>query len=122
MIDKSNLLKSHGSLYLEFIHKDWLFHKMFYCHLWDFELVYVTSTILSPCTVFYLLHSSLFIYCLAAMYEYLLESGPAYRLRYQLIIWRVDLKTHQFLRPFLSNDHRATTKLIHVGPTKQLPL
>ena len=30
MIDKSSLLKSHGSLYLEFIPKDGLFHKMLY--------------------------------------------------------------------------------------------
>ena len=42
MIDKSSLLKSQGSLYLEFIHKDGLFQKCFYCRLWDFKLVYVT--------------------------------------------------------------------------------
>ena len=39
MIDKSNLLKSQGSLYLEFIPNEGLFHKMF---LWDLKLVDVT--------------------------------------------------------------------------------
>ena len=43
MIDNSSLLKSQGSLYLEFIPKDGLFHKMFYFRLWDFKLVDVTS-------------------------------------------------------------------------------
>ena len=35
MIDKGNLLKSKGSLYLEFIPKDLLFHKML--SLMEFE-------------------------------------------------------------------------------------
>ena len=46
MIDKSSLLKSQGSLYLEFIPEDGLFHKMLN---WDFKLVGVTYTrLLSP--------------------------------------------------------------------------
>ena len=36
MIDKSSLLKSHGSLYLEFIPKDGLFHKMLLLSLMGF--------------------------------------------------------------------------------------
>ena len=36
MIDKSSLLKSHGSLYLEFIPKDGLFHKMLLLPLMGF--------------------------------------------------------------------------------------
>ena len=36
MIDKSSLLKSQGSLYLEFIPKDGLFHKMLLLSLMGF--------------------------------------------------------------------------------------
>ena len=36
MIDKSRLLKSQGSLYLEFISKDGLFHKMLLLSLMGF--------------------------------------------------------------------------------------
>ena len=36
MIDKSSLLKSQGSLYLEFISKDGLFHKMLLLSLMGF--------------------------------------------------------------------------------------
>ena len=36
MIDKSSLLKSQGSLYLEFIPKDELFHKMLLLSLMGF--------------------------------------------------------------------------------------
>ena len=36
MIDKSRLLKSQGSLYLEFIPKDGLFHKMLLLSLMGF--------------------------------------------------------------------------------------
>ena len=36
MIDKSSLLKSQGSLYLEFIPKDGLFHKMLQLSLMGF--------------------------------------------------------------------------------------
>ena len=36
MIDKSSLLKSQGSLYLEFILKDGLFHKMLLLSLMEF--------------------------------------------------------------------------------------
>ena len=45
MIDKGSLLKSQGSLYLEFIPNDGLFTtKCYYCRLWDFKLVDVTYT------------------------------------------------------------------------------
>ena len=37
MIDKSSLLKSQGSLYLEFIPKDGLFHKMLLLSLMGFS-------------------------------------------------------------------------------------
>ena len=36
MIDKSSLLKSQGSLYMEFISKDGLFHKMLLLSLMGF--------------------------------------------------------------------------------------
>ena len=36
MIDKSSLLKCQGSLYLEFIPKDGLFHKMLILSLMEF--------------------------------------------------------------------------------------
>ena len=45
MIDKSCLLKSHGSLYLEFIPKDGLFHKMLLLSLMGFKLVDVTINV-----------------------------------------------------------------------------
>ena len=44
MIDKSSLLKSQGSLYLEFIAKDGLFHKMLLMSLMGFLTVGVTYT------------------------------------------------------------------------------
>ena len=51
-------MKSQGSLYLEFIPKDELFHKMLLnCRLWDFKLVDVTlsyNVILPEFRIFYL--------------------------------------------------------------------
>ena len=44
MIDKSSLLKSQGSLYLKFIPKDGLLHKMLLLSLMNFKLVGVTLT------------------------------------------------------------------------------
>ena len=38
MIDKSSLLRSQGSLYLEFIPKDVLFHKMLLLSLMEFYI------------------------------------------------------------------------------------
>ena len=43
MIDKSSVLKSQGSLYLEFIPEDGLFHKMLLLSLMEFQLVGVSS-------------------------------------------------------------------------------
>ena len=42
MIDTGRLLISQGSLYLKFIPKDGLFHKILLLCLWDFKLVDVT--------------------------------------------------------------------------------
>ena len=57
MIDKSSLLKSQGILYLEFIPKHGLFHKMLLCRICDFKLVGVTLSyyvILPAFRIFYL--------------------------------------------------------------------
>ena len=42
--NKSSLLKSQDSLYLEFIPKYGLFHKCYYCRLWNFKLAGVNLT------------------------------------------------------------------------------
>ena len=104
MIDKSSLLKSQGSLYLEFIPKDGLFHKMLLLSLMGFLTGWcnLEQPVCRCCTAASLaiMVSGLVYYSISLLYNYVVCGHVRY----------------YHIRPGFSIDysHRTVYVLLHI--------